>query len=198
MADILIPSSTPEIDRLTREGWFPVMDPQTGATEWLDVPMVTGDDDISYADRHALLRALGVPVELIKDKEERSCIEFECGLTLDGQGRRVLIESEPLSDPLTPREFDIFALLAHNRSTTYSASQIHDILWGRENGVKKHTVRVHMRNLRLKLGANDAHLNEDTGAITPAGPNNGLIITKPSFGWMIGPRIDDPEKLTKV
>ncbi|HET6479521.1 MAG TPA: winged helix-turn-helix domain-containing protein [Actinoplanes sp.] len=64
--------------------------------------------------------------------------------------RQVLVEGEPL--PLTRLEFDLLLFLAERPRQVFTRAQLLTGVWGYDHTGKR-TVDVHVRRLRLKLGA---------------------------------------------
>jgi two-component system OmpR family response regulator len=64
--------------------------------------------------------------------------------------RQVLLEGEPV--PLTRLEFDLLLYLAERPRRVFSRAQLLSGVWGYERAGER-TVDVHVRRLRLKLGA---------------------------------------------
>ncbi len=71
-------------------------------------------------------------------------------ITIDPENFEVLVGQESIN--LTPVEFKILHLLAHNRGKVFTRERILDHLWGNEKAVIDRTVDVHIKNLRDKLG----------------------------------------------
>ena len=65
--------------------------------------------------------------------------------------RQALLESKPLT--LTRLEFDLLLYLAERPRRVFSRAQLLAAVWGYERAGER-TVDVHVRRLRLKLGAN--------------------------------------------
>jgi DNA-binding response OmpR family regulator len=64
--------------------------------------------------------------------------------------RQVVVDGEPL--PLTRLEFDLLLFLADNPRRVFTRAQLLGGVWGYEHTGER-TVDVHVRRLRLKLGA---------------------------------------------
>lgn len=72
------------------------------------------------------------------------------GLVIDQDKRTVALYGEPIT--LTPKEFDILALLASHPNKVFSAENIFEQVWGDAYYESGNTVMVHVRTLRKKLG----------------------------------------------
>ena len=64
--------------------------------------------------------------------------------------RKAVIEDTSLD--LTPKEFDLLALLVSTPERVYSREELLDLVWGIEYVGGTRTVDIHMRRLRQKLG----------------------------------------------
>jgi len=64
--------------------------------------------------------------------------------------RKAVIEDTSLD--LTPKEFDLLALLVSTPERVYSREELLDLVWGLEYVGGTRTVDIHMRRLRQKLG----------------------------------------------
>ncbi|QEY59075.1 phosphate regulon transcriptional regulatory protein PhoB [Pseudomonas sp. C27(2019)] len=82
-------------------------------------------------------------------------IEVE-GLCLDPSSQRVSSDGSPLE--IGPTEFRLLQFFMSNPERAYSRSQLLDQVWGGNVYVEERTVDVHIRRLRLTLGAKHRHL----------------------------------------
>ena len=87
------------------------------------------------------------------------------GLQIDVGGRQAMLHGRLLE--LTPKEFDLLALLARNAGHVLTHRTILDQVWDREQSVT--TLRTHINQLRNKLG-DGAQL---------------LIVTEPGVGYRL-------------
>lgn len=71
------------------------------------------------------------------------------GLEVDWQKRKVLLDGQQVS--LTPKEFDLLALLAQNPGVSYGRDQLLSSVWGYEYAGYEHTVNSHINRLRSKI-----------------------------------------------
>jgi DNA-binding response OmpR family regulator len=69
---------------------------------------------------------------------------------LNLQQRKAVVGDELLD--LTPKEFDLLALLAANPERVYTRDQLLDIIWGMEYIGGTRTVDIHVQRVRKKLG----------------------------------------------
>jgi phosphate regulon transcriptional regulator PhoB len=74
-------------------------------------------------------------------------------LTIDPGAHRVSVRGEEVA--LTPKEFDLLRALATARGRVLSRELLLDQVWGyaRSEEIESRTVDVHVRRLRVKLGA---------------------------------------------
>ncbi|TVX98782.1 response regulator transcription factor [Cohnella terricola] len=64
--------------------------------------------------------------------------------------RTVLADDEPIE--LTPKEFDLLALLLSHPDRVYTRDELLDAVWGLEYAAGTRTVDIHIQRLRKKLG----------------------------------------------
>ena len=72
------------------------------------------------------------------------------GLEVDRRARRVTLDGGPLE--LTPREFDLLALLASDPGAAISRERIFEDVWETRWFGSPKTIDVHIAALRRKLG----------------------------------------------
>lgn len=70
-------------------------------------------------------------------------------MTLDLDKRKITIKEERIE--LSPKEFDLLALLASNPGKSYSRSRILNLVWGYDFEGYEHTVNSHINRLRGKI-----------------------------------------------
>ncbi|MDR9856904.1 response regulator transcription factor [Paenibacillus sp. VCA1] len=75
------------------------------------------------------------------------------GLKVDTVRRTAEIGGNPME--LTPKEFDLLALLVSHAGRVYTREDLLDLVWGMEYFGGTRTVDIHIQRLRKKLG--DAH-----------------------------------------
>lgn len=97
----------------------------------------------------ARLKSLLRRIQTKAGGEEQSEIRLK-GLKLDLQQRSV-VAGELLLD-LTPKEFDLLALLAAHPERVYTRDQLLDLVWGMEYYGGTRTVDIHIQRVRKKLG----------------------------------------------
>lgn len=72
------------------------------------------------------------------------------GLMLNLQQRKAVADDKLLD--LTPKEFDLLALLAASPERVYTRDQLLDLIWGMEYIGGTRTVDIHVQRVRKKLG----------------------------------------------
>lgn len=87
-----------------------------------------------------------------KEKQDKERMLKIDTLTMDLQGRRVIIED--IEYNLTAKEFDLLELLASNPGKVYSREALLDTVWGFDYPGDVRTVDVHVRRLREKIEKN--------------------------------------------
>jgi DNA-binding response OmpR family regulator len=73
------------------------------------------------------------------------------GLTIDFGSRTLWVDGEPVE--LTRREFELLAYLQHRRGVALSRRELMDVVWESSYLEGDRTIDVHVRRLRVKLGA---------------------------------------------
>ncbi|MFD0673534.1 response regulator transcription factor [Cohnella sp. GCM10027633] len=89
-------------------------------------------------------------MQLSRPAEEPSRVMEIGGLTIDPDKRAVTRNGQAIE--LTPKEFDILALLAGHPNKVFGAEHIFRQVWGESYFESGNTVMVHIRTLRKKLG----------------------------------------------
>jgi len=83
--------------------------------------------------------------------ENKDIIFFD-DLKIDIPKRKVEINGERID--LTPKEFDLLALMANNPGKSYNRDELLKLIWGYEFNGYEHTVNSHINRLRGKLESN--------------------------------------------
>jgi DNA-binding response OmpR family regulator len=71
------------------------------------------------------------------------------GLTIDLNRYSVTVDEKNIL--LSPKEFQLLALLAQNPDNVFSNEQLYTALWGTDNVADYRTVMVHISNIRKKI-----------------------------------------------
>jgi DNA-binding response OmpR family regulator len=96
----------------------------------------------------ALLRRVERAAEL--SHSDGGSIQLD-GLVLDERTRRCTVEGQAVH--LTPTEFDLLALLAHEPGAVLRRERIVADLWGWDDGLGRGSLDSHVKSLRAKVGA---------------------------------------------
>lgn len=97
----------------------------------------------------ARIRSLLRRLQVKEQAQEKNQIDLN-GLMLNLEQRKAMA-GETLLD-LTPKEFDLLALLIANPERVYTREQLLDIIWGIEYIGGTRTVDIHVQRVRKKLG----------------------------------------------
>lgn len=133
---LMLTAKSEEIDK--------VLGLETGADDYLTKPF-------SIREFIARVKAILRRIKTLNNdsnsvKNESFNIE---NLTIDLVKRKVLLNDIKLE--LTPKEFDLLALLATKPGRVYSRSNLLDKIWGYNFNGYEHTVNSHINRLRAKI-----------------------------------------------
>jgi len=128
-----------------------------------DVDKIVGlelgaDDYITkpFNTRELLARVRAVLRLTHSGRETRHRERLRIGpLEIDLAGREVRMEGRPVS--LTPKEFDLLAMLARNRGRVFGRETLLQQVWGYDYLGDSRTVDVHIQRLRSKLEPDPRH-----------------------------------------
>lgn len=76
------------------------------------------------------------------------------GIAVEVEERKVMSDGAEVE--LTPKEFDLLALLIRNRGITLFRDKIYEEIWGLEYSVESRTLDLHIQRLRKKLHLEDS------------------------------------------
>lgn len=156
--DIMLPRmSGLEVCRILRKEMTVPILMLTAKSEEIDkiVGLEVGADDyltkpFSMRELLARIRAMLRRVEMAETKPPGEGTLFSVsGLEVDIARCRVTIGESVLD--LTPKEFDLLALLAQNKGIVFSRERLLDKVWGYDYPGDTRTVDVHIRWLRKKI-----------------------------------------------
>ncbi|MCE7996550.1 MAG: response regulator transcription factor [Roseivirga sp.] len=133
---LMLTARSEEIDK--------VLGLEMGADDYLTKPF-------SVRELTARVKAILRRVELMStpEKEPDAEILYFNELVVDKNKRKVMLFDERID--LTPKEFDLLALMATNPGTSYSRERLLKLIWGYEFDGYEHTVNSHINRLRVKI-----------------------------------------------
>jgi len=99
--------------------------------------------------RELIARAKALLRRMEKKEAEPESISLG-ELTVHLKLRSVLLNDVPVE--LTPKEFDLLAMLLAHPERVYTRDELLDAVWGLEYAAGTRTVDIHMQRLRKKLG----------------------------------------------
>ena len=134
---IMLTAKNDEVDR--------ILGLEFGADDYMGKPFSPRE---LVARIKAVLRRTGTG-----EKKEEHLLKFP-GMSLDLISREVLVKEKPIT--LTPKEFELLALLARSTGRSYSREQLLEEVWGFDYYGDVRTVDTHVNRLRDKLRADGA------------------------------------------
>jgi DNA-binding response OmpR family regulator len=115
---------------------------ETGADDYLTKPF-------SIREFLARVKAIFRRMELnTREEAPKKVMQFN-SLLIDQEKRKVTVENKRVD--LTPKEFDLLALLAESPGKSYSRDRLLRLIWGYEFEGYEHTVNSHINRLRAKI-----------------------------------------------
>lgn len=97
-------------------------------------------------------RARLIPGEAVPSQS----LHFD-GVTIDFENRQVVVDDDAI--PLTPKEFDIVAVLARYPGVVVPSDRIIREVWGTDWGGFKRSLEVHLGSIRRKLSRDSLVVN---------------------------------------
>lgn len=133
---LMLTARSEEIDK--------VLGLEMGADDYLTKPF-------SVRELTARVKAILRRADLMSapEKEADAEILYFNELVVDKNKRKVMLFDERID--LTPKEFDLLALMASNPGTSYSRERLLKLIWGYEFAGYEHTVNSHINRLRVKI-----------------------------------------------
>ena len=130
---IMLTAKTEEIDK--------VLGLELGADDYVVKP---------FSIRELLARVKAVLRRANQDDAQEETLTIDC-LRLDFSSYQAWLAGEELV--LTPKEFELLKLLVTSPGRAFSRDELLERIWGYEYYGDTRTVDVHIRHLRVKLGA---------------------------------------------
>jgi two-component system, OmpR family, alkaline phosphatase synthesis response regulator PhoP len=122
-----------------------VMGLETGADDYLTKPFSVRE---FIARVKVIFRRKEDSAATQEIKPVSSTISFD-GLEIDLDKRKVMLHN--IRVELSPKEFELIALLASNPGKSYSRKQLLNLVWGYDFDGYEHTVNSHINRLRGKI-----------------------------------------------
>lgn len=147
---IMLTAKTEEIDR--------VLGLEIGADDYITKPF-------SVREFIARVKAIFRRTELNNEQSIKTNNKlFFTGLSIDIEQRKVTRDNERIE--LSPKEFELLALMASNPGESYSRNKLLSLIWGYDFEGYEHTVNSHINRLRAKIEPN---MNKPTYILTSWG-----------------------------
>lgn len=134
---LMLTAKAEEIDK--------VLGLETGADDYLTKPFSIRE---FIARVKAIFRRAEIHKSASENPENEKVLEYE-NLSIDVSKRKIMIDSKRVD--LTPKEFDLLALMAKTPGKSYSRERLLSIVWGYEFEGYEHTVNSHINRLRSKI-----------------------------------------------
>ena len=133
---IMLTAKTEEIDR--------VLGLEIGADDYITKPF-------SVRELIARVKAIFRRSKLMSEAlEQKTKTDLKFGnLSIDIEKRRVMNDNQKVD--LSPKEFELLALMALNPGKNYSRSNLLSLIWGYDFDGYEHTVNSHINRLRAKI-----------------------------------------------
>jgi two-component system KDP operon response regulator KdpE len=122
-----------------------------GANDYVEKPFDIGE----------LLARIRAALRVEAGGREQVAVFVNPPLEMDLVRRLVRVEGAPVS--LTPREYDLLALLVRNTDRVITHRQLLTAVWGPAHSADVQYLRVYVGHLRQKLGAAATHLVTEPG-----------------------------------
>ncbi|OJJ20073.1 DNA-binding response regulator [marine bacterium AO1-C] len=119
---------------------------ECGADDYLTKPFSVRE---LIARVKAIFRRTQMHQESLNKLQQKETLLNFAHLEVDLQKRKVVKAGKRIE--LTPKEFDLLALMAANPGKSYSREQLLNLIWGYEFSGYDHTVNAHINRLRGKV-----------------------------------------------
>ena len=134
---LMLTARSEEIDK--------VLGLETGADDYLTKPFSVRE---FIARVKAIFRRTKMQEKAASENGEDAVYSID-NLTVDVSKRKVTISGERIE--LTPKEFDLLALMIRTPGKSYSRERLLQLVWGYEFAGYEHTVNSHINRLRSKI-----------------------------------------------
>ena len=135
---LMLTAKSEEIDK--------ILGLETGADDYLTKPFSVRE---FIARVKAIFRRSQINLEQTKDSASgKTQVKFD-ELEIDLIKRKVQLNAQRIE--LTPKEFDVLALLSAHPGRSYSREELLNLVWGYEFSGYEHTVNSHINRLRSKI-----------------------------------------------
>ncbi|RYD02379.1 hypothetical protein N752_23905 [Desulforamulus aquiferis] len=104
-----------------------------------------------FSPRELIARIKAVMRRMVTNEKAEEHLINVTGMSINLISREVSIQDKVIT--LTPKEFDLLALLARNQGRSYSREQLLEMVWGFDYFGDVRTVDTHINRLRDKLRA---------------------------------------------
>jgi DNA-binding response OmpR family regulator len=135
---IMLTAKSEEIDK--------ILGLESGADDYLTKPFSVRE---FLARVKAIFRRVQMNLDDQQDTEKKGKILKFKELEIEIQKRKVSISGKRIE--LTPKEFDLLALMASRPGRSYDREQLLNLIWGYEFSGYEHTVNAHINRLRSKI-----------------------------------------------
>ena len=124
---------------------------EVGADDYLTKPFSVRE---FIARAKAIFRRQKMSSDLSLNPENPKPMRFD-NLSIDLEKRKVVVDKERIE--LSPKEFELLALLSSNPGKSYDRTKLLNIIWGYDFKGYEHTVNSHINRLRSKIEPDMAH-----------------------------------------
>lgn len=141
---MMLTARSEEIDR--------VLGLEVGADDYMTKPF-------SMRELLARIKAIFRFRKMIEDNissGSKAVMEFD-ELFINIEERKVLLKGERIN--LSPKEFELLALMTSNPGRSYSRNQLLSLIWGYDFEGYEHTINSHVNRLRAKIETDMDHPN---------------------------------------
>jgi len=150
---LMVTAKSEEIDK--------VLGLEIGADDYITKPFSIRE---FIARVKALFRRANKVAEDTLEKEGKELIFNNGHLKIDLDNYKVLVANK--REELTPKEFDLLALLAARPGKSYTRQKLLSLIWGYDFSGYEHTVNSHINRLRAKI---EPDVNNPTYILTTWG-----------------------------